>query len=478
MAITKDIQNGSEIFFNAWNGSEGYTLDLSLDKLLGNLIGTDPFSGQTGKTTLDAAVVAASELTNGVLFDGELTEFSTAFGGDFTDIEWSLVAYDNTGFNRTLVTKDTGTDVSTITNDQAKNLAGTLDNMANSVNGFEGVQGAEDTYHITASTDGAAYAGQFGSTYQGNVFDTSNALGAASDLFMVTQSTTESQFSNRDGLTQQLADTNGKAITATTYEEGGVWKLKIEVSADDAAITNYTQPAFSTFASTNVDSIAQIGDNLVLVGADGENETITGTEAAINFKDTTVNTADFVSAASTAVTFSNNVGGDPVVPTKYVGDQPLDYELLGGTTDDNITGSDSNDFMNLLGGNDAANGGAGNDVLDGGLDSNFLTGGTGTDTFFVDGRPQNGVVSTSWSTITDFEAGEFAILWGWVEGTSQQLLTVEDFGADGFTGYTYFYDLDGNGDFDSTITFTGLTGETAPIVQTDVNAGYLSFVLV
>ncbi len=466
MAITKDIQNGSEIFFTAWNGTAGYTLDLSLDKLLGNLIGTDPFSGQTGKTTLDAAVVAASELTNGVLFDGELTEFATAFGGDFTDVEWSLVAYDNTGFNRTLVTKDTGAVVGTITNDQAKNLAGTLDNMANGVNGFEGVQGAEDTYHITASTDGAAYAGQFGSTYQGNVFDTSNTLGTASDLFMVTQSTTESQFSNRSGLTQQLTDTNDKAITATTYEEGGVWKLKIEVSDTTVTKDAYVEPHFTAFAQSDVDSYAVINGEYTLVGTDGTNDTFTGKEA-ISFSDGTVSVTDFVASATEAVTF-----GD-YVPTKYIGALDLDFQLLGGTTGDVVTGAATNDFMNLLGGDDAADGGAGNDVLDGGLGSNFLTGGAGNDTFFLDGRGEGNV---TWSTVTDFVSGEdFVNIWGWVDGTSVLLLTQESAGAEGFKGVTNHYDLNNDGTIDTSITFTGETAIPANSPQSVEGNGYLFF---
>lgn len=59
----------------------------------------------------------------------------------------------------------------------------------------------------------------------------------------------------------------------------------------------------------------------------------------------------------------------------------LDFQMRGSSGGDIVTGSEANDFINLLGGDDAADGGAGQDVLDGGVGSNFLTGGSGADTY-------------------------------------------------------------------------------------------------
>jgi len=154
----------------------------------------------------------------------------------------------------------------------------------------------------------------------------------------------------------------------------------------------------------------------------------------------------------------------------------LSFVILG-TSDqpDIVVGSSSGDLINLLGGDDAADGGDGDDVLDGGTGSNFLTGGNGNDTFFVDGRGNTG---TTWSTITDFTAGDKATIWGWLEGTSKLIQTVENGGATGFTGATFHYDLDNNGLIETSITFTGLAAVDVPtpisgVVETNP---YLLFV--
>ncbi len=410
MAITKDIQNGSEIFFTAWNGSEGYTLDLNLDKLLGDWIGTDPLFGQTAQTTIDAAAVAATEYNaSGVLFDGELTEFATAFNNDFTGVEWSLVAYDETNVSRSIVTADVSTTATVGTNDQANALALTLDNMATQVNGYAETSD-EDTYHITSSSDGAAYAGQFGSTYQGNVFDTSNALDTTSDLYMVAQSSTAPADANSDGIVQQISTASGTDVTATTYQDAnGVWKLKIEA------------------------------------------------------------------AGATDGTMAPTFPGAPNEVTAYTGPVDfLEWESLGSAAGDVVAGGDTNDFLNLLGGDDAAAGGAGRDVLDGGLGSNFLTGGADDDIFFLDGR---GTGSTTWSTITDFTAGDLVNIWGFVEGTSTLLLTQDSAGATGFEGLTLHYDLNNDGEIDTSITFSGLSEQQVPAgsAQEVAGNGYLLF---
>jgi len=473
VAIIKDNLNGSEFFFNAWNGTKGYTLDLNLETLLGNWIGTDPAFGQTGASTLAAAAVPANQYNaSGVLFDGDLTAFAEAFGGDFTGVEWSLVAYDNVGFSRVIVTADSAATPAAVSNDKVKNLATTLDSMATLVNTKEATADA-DTYAITASTDGAAYAGQFGATYQGNVFDTTNILGATSNLYMLAQSSSNSSNANQAGLQKQIATASGVNLTATTYQENGVWKLKIEAAgATDGTLAGGNDVFTSTFAQSDVFSITKLSDTkYVLVGNNGVNEVVDGASSIV-FTDGTLQVADIASNAKfdLAPVFNTNSGA--VAPTKYVGPVSfLEWQLLGGTGGDVVTGSTGSDFMNLLGGDDAANGGAGQDVLDGGLGSNFLTGGAGNDTFFLDGRGGQ----TTWSTITDFTAGDNVNIWGWVEGTSKLLLTQESAGATGFEGITNHYDLNNDGTIDTSITFTGLTEIPANSPQVVAENGYLLF---
>jgi len=146
------------------------------------------------------------------------------------------------------------------------------------------------------------------------------------------------------------------------------------------------------------------------------------------------------------------------MPTDYVG--PVTYlqdQFLGTNGGEAVVGTSANDFINLLGGDDAADGGAGNDVLDGGAGSNFLTGGAGSDVFFLDGRGGQ----TTWSTITDWQAGEQLSLWGWRPGVSHA--TWEDrAGTAGFEGATLHVDLDGNGTIDASVTWTGIARSALP----------------
>jgi Ca2+-binding RTX toxin-like protein len=149
-----------------------------------------------------------------------------------------------------------------------------------------------------------------------------------------------------------------------------------------------------------------------------------------------------------------------VVADAYTGPvSGLVKQFLGGAFDDIVIGTEKADFINALGGNDAINGGGGNDVIDGGLGSNFLTGGAGTDKFFVDGR--GAATGSTWSTITDFEAGENVTIWGNRPGVSKFSWVAND-GTAGYKGATLHCDLDGNGTTDTSVTFAGLTQAQLP----------------
>jgi serralysin len=192
---------------------------------------------------------------------------------------------------------------------------------------------------------------------------------------------------------------------------------------------------------------------------------------ALNFTEGNFTIEELI-ASQPAPTYSTNNGA--ITPLAYSGSVPfLTYQLFGGESGDIVTGANTNDFINLLGGDDAADGGGGDDVLDGGTGSNFLTGGGGDDTFFLDGR--GGTIT--WSTITDFSSDEVNI-WGWVEGISQLLLSQENGGTAGFTGATFHYDLNDDGNIDTSITFTGLTINELPTATTGIveNNGYLVIV--
>ena len=144
----------------------------------------------------------------------------------------------------------------------------------------------------------------------------------------------------------------------------------------------------------------------------------------------------------------------------YTGPVPgIEYQVIAGANNDIIIGSDRADFINAGMGDDAIDGGAGNDVIDGGLGSNFITGGAGADNFFLDGRAA--AASTTWSTLTDFSAGEHVTIWGYQPGVSKFLWVASD-GAEGYKGATMHCDLDGNGVIDTSVTFSSLTQAQLP----------------
>ena len=148
-----------------------------------------------------------------------------------------------------------------------------------------------------------------------------------------------------------------------------------------------------------------------------------------------------------------------VAPSAYTGPvQYLEYEMIGTQGRDIVFGTDGNDFINVGAGTDAVDGGAGDDVIDGGTGSNFLSGGAGNDVFFIDGR---GGGAPTWSTITDWAAGDQLAIWGWAPGTSK-LFWQDNAGAEGYTGATLHADLDNNGSIDVSVTWAGVSQGDLP----------------
>jgi Ca2+-binding RTX toxin-like protein len=147
-----------------------------------------------------------------------------------------------------------------------------------------------------------------------------------------------------------------------------------------------------------------------------------------------------------------------VLPDFYTGPVSyLRYQLLGTANGEAVVTTSQNDFVNLLDGDDAAQSGLGDDVLDGGTGSNFLSGGSGWDTFFIDGRGGG----PTWGTITDWEAGEHLSIWGWRPGVSLTLWQ-DQAGAAGWQGATLHMDLDGNGSWDASVTWSGVARAALP----------------
>lgn len=211
------------------------------------------------------------------------------------------------------------------------------------------------------------------------------------------------------------------------------------------------------------------GEVILRVGS--ETETLINTES-LGFTDGVL-TIDQLLNQYAPPSYQTNSGN--ITASIYIGAVSfLDFQMLGSNSGDVATGSTYNDFMNLLGGDDAANGGNGQDVLDGGVGSNFLTGGSGADTFFLDGRSG----SSTWSTITDFSQEDSVNIWGWQQGVSQLILSLDNQGASGYKGATFHYDLNGDRLIDTSITFSNLALASLPSPSPEEvgGNGYLLFI--
>jgi len=255
----------------------------------------------------------------------------------------------------------------------------------------------------------------------------------------------------------------GTVYTATgTDPEGST--LNFTLGGTDAARFNINAATGAVYfeASPDFEAPADAGANNVY------DITVTASDGSLK------STAKAVAITVTdVVEFKVGQGNGSATDIKaepYTGPVPgIEYQVIAGANNDIIIGSDRADFINAGMGDDAIDGGAGNDVIDGGQGSNFITGGAGADNFFLDGRAAR--TSPTWSTITDFSAGEHVTIWGYQPGVSKFLWVAND-GAAGYKGATMHSDLDGNGVIDTSVTFTGMTQAQLPTPIYGVIEGY------
>jgi len=270
----------------------------------------------------------------------------------------------------------------------------------------------------------------------------------------------------------------GGSYGDTLYGYGG--NDVIAGGLGDDTIDGGTGDDYAAYYYTYLDEILiskNMGGGYTTVTANDGTDTLTNIEFLIGV-DGSSSTISTLYDAQTAPNFNyiNNDVSTSATMSKYDGIVNwLDFYFYGADDRQTVSGTDYSEFFNLLGGTDAVDGRGGDDVLDGGTGSNFMTGGTGKDTFFIDGRESQ----NTWSTITDLTSNDAVTLWGWQNGVSQLIATQEDQGADGFKGVTYFYDLDGNGEQETKLTFTGLTESELndPSVNTGAAVPHLSFSL-
>jgi len=207
----------SELFFSAWNGTNGYTFDLASALTLNDIVGP-------GEGVLAADLVSGlpTFAAGTVLFDGVLTGFGSSFAS--TDgVQWNLAAFDNTGLKRFISTQDVSTSGSiATTNLRVSQTAAAMESYVGAVNTkMVDLTTGVDSYAPTLSTDGTAFAGTWGQSWNNNLTDSTNAMGATSALGFYARASSSSGAGNRAPIFATLG------LTARTYQAGGEWRLEL-----------------------------------------------------------------------------------------------------------------------------------------------------------------------------------------------------------------------------------------------------------
>lgn len=281
----------------------------------------------------------------------------------------------------------------------------------------------------------------------------------SSHLFLIDVTASEQTLVDTSGYSSLIIP--GANTTTILAGDGGDYIVGVSIGETIDGGNGVDTVQFA-FTSSLVTSIYQKLDGSIAITTQQGTTHLSNVENVVFKNEASVNLEGFLNVRNAVpavftIADSNGISVEST-PEQYSG--PVDflqYQWFGNTMNNVMTGSDYNDFISLQAGDDAANGGGGQDVLDGGADSNFLSGGTGADTFFLDGRAG----TVTWSTITDFE-GDSVNIWGWQEGSSQLILTVENAGAEGYKGVTFHYDLNNDGLIETSITFSGLTANQVP----------------
>jgi hypothetical protein len=229
------LGSNSEFFFSAWDDAAGvgYTFDLNWDKYLNDIVGADTAgapSAASNATLMSQAVVSASLIgANGIIYDSALEGFNL---GSSANVQWNLLSYDVSGRNRLLTTADTTAGAFAVSNGNLK-IGNTTINTYSLDSNANVATANSDTYALSTTADLSAYAGNLGATYNGRLQDTTNVLGASSNLYYLAATSINPNLGNADSLQQVLQSFDGKDVIAKTYlsSTDNQWHLQLAVAA-------------------------------------------------------------------------------------------------------------------------------------------------------------------------------------------------------------------------------------------------------
>jgi hypothetical protein len=218
-ATTATGANGSSLIFSAWddtaNAGQGASYSFDLGLYLDNLVGADT------ATSNPASFTTASGSTYTGAGTGDGFTIATIALPDFnlTSGVWNLAAADGTGRKR-MLTSNRDTAYAGTTNSQVNSTTGAVTNYIGLGAALSTVTGTTATSADAWYANSSAWGDDLATT---GYFDSSNALGSQSNLFVTwAKSSTTSAQAGLSNLTY-----NGNNVFATTYSLAGVTYLNI-----------------------------------------------------------------------------------------------------------------------------------------------------------------------------------------------------------------------------------------------------------
>lgn len=219
-AATKPSNGDSSVIFSAWNDDASYSFDLG--SFFTTFVGAD-VGGATGNSTntiIDSPFTYNGTVAaDGTLFDIKLPDFNLTTG------KWNLVAGD--GFQRQRILVSQAGAFAGAVNSQVKNAA-------NAIGSYISLGAATSTVNGTTAVptdDWYANSNSWGDNLGGiGIENTSNDLGAASDLVVVWQKSFTAGNQAKSANFANLVAA-GDHVVAYTYVSGADTYLKIAVAS-------------------------------------------------------------------------------------------------------------------------------------------------------------------------------------------------------------------------------------------------------
>jgi len=219
-----------EFVFSAYDRDSGvgYTYELD-DAGFNSLFGSDVrMNSLVGSTNTTSAVgfTVMQNPAGGVIFDYALPSFTDFLSGAVpANVVWNVTSIDTSGLRRLVQTVNAVPAATPYSNAALNDSAAKLSAYYGMVNGK--IDNADDGYALTLQADGAAYAGNLGTNFGGQGYDSFGALDSSLNMF-VFGGTSSSSSSSAASLMGQIQDANGMDVLAKVYMgQDGMYHLQI-----------------------------------------------------------------------------------------------------------------------------------------------------------------------------------------------------------------------------------------------------------